>query len=91
MLLTVRELTKSFVDAQADAAFSARGERRALRAVDHVSFALRRGECFGLVGESGCGKSTVSKLISRAITADSGSVIFNERRRRVDVLSLRRA
>ena len=64
-LLTVRELTKSFVTRK-QAGFFGRGERRTVRAVDRVSFALRRGECFGLVGESGCGKSTISKLISRA-------------------------
>ncbi|NBS60105.1 MAG: ATP-binding cassette domain-containing protein, partial [Betaproteobacteria bacterium] len=37
--------------------------RRSLRAVDGVSFSIRRGETLALVGESGCGKSTVARLI----------------------------
>ncbi len=47
-------------------------------AVDDVSFDIRRGECLGLVGESGCGKTSVSKLIMRAMKADRGSVTFND-------------
>ena len=38
--------------------------RMTIRAVDGVSFGIRRGEVFGLVGETGCGKSTVSRMIS---------------------------
>jgi len=64
------------------------GEARALRAVDDVSFTIRRGECLGLVGESGSGKTTVSKILTRAVTANSGSVIFDDGRHRVDVLGL---
>jgi oligopeptide/dipeptide ABC transporter ATP-binding protein len=47
-----------------------------VKAVDDVSFSILRGETFGLVGESGCGKSTVSRVILRLITADSGEVNF---------------
>jgi len=57
-------------------------------AVDDVSFDIRRGECLGLVGESGCGKTTVSKMIMRALTPDSGSIRFNNRGREIDVLAL---
>jgi peptide/nickel transport system ATP-binding protein len=64
------------------------GEARVLRAVDDVSFTIRRGECLGLVGESGSGKTTVSKILTRAVTADSGSVIFDDGKDRIDVLGL---
>ncbi|MCS0497069.1 ABC transporter ATP-binding protein [Ancylobacter sp. MQZ15Z-1] len=57
-------------------------------AVEDVSFDILRGQCFGLVGESGSGKTTVGNMIMRARSADSGSVIFNDRTGPVDVLAL---
>jgi len=48
----------------------------AVRAVDGVSFSVRRGETLGLVGESGCGKTTLGKVILRLIPATSGEVRF---------------
>jgi ABC-type oligopeptide transport system ATPase subunit len=45
-------------------------------AVDDVSFNVKKGEIFGLVGESGCGKSTMGNLISKLLNADSGEIIY---------------
>lgn len=84
-LLTVSNLSKVYHLRKASL-FG--GEARVIRAVDDVSFTIRRGECMGLVGESGSGKTTVSKILTRAITADSGSVIFDDGHEQVDVLKL---
>jgi peptide/nickel transport system ATP-binding protein/oligopeptide transport system ATP-binding protein len=56
-----------------------------LKAVDGVSFALHRGETLGLVGESGCGKTTVGYLVLNLLSPDRGTVRFKG----VDVPSLR--
>lgn len=48
-----------------------------VKAVDNVSFYIKEGETFGLVGESGCGKTTVGRTILRLISATSGTVFFD--------------
>lgn len=50
---------------------------RSFTAVNSVNFDIRKGETLGLVGESGCGKSTVSRLLMNLISADSGEVIYS--------------
>ncbi len=81
-LLVVKGLRKAFT--------SRRGPRGAAPrvAVDDASFAIRRGECLGLVGESGCGKTTLSKMIMRALPPDRGEIVFDSDDGPVDVLGL---
>jgi len=85
-LLTVNHLTKGFGIRKN----SFLGGKRAkpVLAVDDVSFTVKAGECLGLVGESGCGKTTTSKMIMRSITPDSGQILFNDDGGPQDVLSL---
>jgi peptide/nickel transport system ATP-binding protein len=54
--------------------------RRSLRAVDRVSFEVSKGETLGLVGESGCGKSTVARLIARLYAPTEGRIEFHGKR-----------
>src|SRR5688572_25841813 len=49
----------------------------AVKAVDGISFAVRRGETLGLVGESGCGKSTTGRAILQLYKPTAGEVVFN--------------
>nr|HML47863.1 ATP-binding cassette domain-containing protein [Clostridia bacterium] len=48
-----------------------------LKAVDGVSFSIRRGRTFGLVGESGCGKTTVGRTLVRLYKPTSGTILFD--------------
>jgi peptide/nickel transport system ATP-binding protein len=81
--LTVRNVVKSFV--QRSTGFLIRRDGPSFRAVDGVDLSVLRGQCFGLVGESGCGKTTLSKVIMRALEPDSGQVLYNDRGRTIDV------
>ena len=48
-----------------------------VKAVDDVSFTIKRGETLGLVGESGCGKTTIGRTILKLYEPTSGNIIFN--------------
>lgn len=86
ILLSVKNLSKTFVTRKQD--WQVRGESKPAPVVDGVSFEVRRGECLGLVGESGCGKTTLSKILMRAVTPDTGSVTFDDGTGAVDVLNV---
>ena len=72
-LLEVKDLTKHFVT-----------KNGTVHAVNGISFDVMRGETFGIVGESGCGKTTAGRAISRLIEPTGGQVIFDG----VDLCSL---
>jgi peptide/nickel transport system ATP-binding protein len=87
-LLQVTGLTKHF---------PVRGDlfspRRTVRAVDDVSFSIGKGETVGIVGESGCGKSTTARLLMHLMKRDGGSIIWDGREvgRALSLRELRRA
>ena len=68
-ILEVNDLCKSFVVKK-----RLLGENDVVSAVNHVSLGLEEGEVLGIVGESGCGKSTVARLLLRSIRPDSGTM-----------------
>ena len=84
-LLRVRHLTKRFATRR-QSLFGARDVPSVL-AVDDLSFDIASGECLGLVGESGCGKTTSARMILRSVTPDAGRIEFQGR----DVLALKGA
>ena len=77
-MIEVEDLCKYF--------FSGMLRRRCVKAVDGVSFHIEKGETLGLVGESGCGKTTIGKALLRLIDPTSGKVIVDG----VDLMSLKK-
>ena len=60
-----------------------------IRAVNDVSFKIEAGTCLGLVGESGCGKTTLSKIVMKALSPDKGQLTYNDEDGAVDLLKLK--
>jgi oligopeptide transport system ATP-binding protein len=73
VLLDVQNLKKHFYLRQG----FRRSEKKVLTAVDDISFTINKGETFGLVGESGCGKSTAGRTILRLYDVTDGRIIFD--------------
>jgi peptide/nickel transport system ATP-binding protein len=78
-LLSVANLSKRY---------GARKGQGGFLAVDDVSFDVLPGECLGIVGESGCGKTTTVKMVMRALKPDTGTIVFDDGHERLDVLAL---
>jgi oligopeptide transport system ATP-binding protein len=72
--LQVRNLRKSFV--RGGGAFANADKAERFVAVDDVSFEIAAGETFAVVGESGCGKTTLARMVLRLIEPDSGAIVF---------------
>ena len=74
-LLQVRNLLKHFPLKGQGLPFS--GNKSAVRAVDGINFDILKGETLGVVGESGCGKSTTARVLMQLIHQDSGELVFD--------------
>jgi len=85
-IITVENVSKTFTLRSSN--WSLRSQTRSIVAVDDVSFTLHRGECLGLVGESGCGKTTLSKMVARAFIQDQGDINFYSAGKVYDVAHL---
>ena len=85
VLLQAKGLSKRY--AVRKRSFLGRKSAGEILAVDDLSLTVGAGECLGLVGESGCGKTTTAKLILRSIAPDAGEIVFREK----NVLALKGA
>ena len=75
-LLEVAELQRYFQLRRKGGLF---GTKALLKAVDGITFTVEKGETLGIVGESGCGKTTAARLVLNMVAPTSGSVVFNGR------------
>lgn len=71
-ILEIKNLTVDYVSLNDNS-------KKTLRAVDNVSLFINKGEIYSLAGESGCGKSTIAKAITRLVTPVSGEILFEEK------------
>jgi peptide/nickel transport system ATP-binding protein len=86
-LLAIENISKMYT-AKKGGWFGGSKEVRQVRALDNINLEIRHGECLGLVGESGCGKTTLSKVIMRALTPDTGRLMYDLDGTPTDLLSL---
>ncbi len=59
---------------------SFKGKKNNIDAVDNISFSINKGECLGIIGESGSGKSTAAQMIAGFVKADSGEIFFKNKK-----------
>jgi oligopeptide/dipeptide ABC transporter ATP-binding protein len=78
VLIRVENLQKSF-DAKKTLLSRIRKDSMKVYAVDNVSFSLNKGEIIGLIGESGCGKTTTARILLKLVDADGGKVYYEDR------------
>ncbi|MEN6469988.1 MAG: oligopeptide/dipeptide ABC transporter ATP-binding protein [Clostridiaceae bacterium] len=75
-LISVRHVKKSFDTKRAGIVSAIRKTNQKVYAVDDVTFDLHKGEILGLIGESGCGKSTTAKLLLKLLRPDNGTILY---------------
>ena len=73
-ILKIENLVKHFPTGKGK-----RGEKEVVKAVEGISFELKAGETIGLVGESGCGKTTAGRTILKLVEPTSGKIIFEDK------------